>query len=313
MLIFADVANWNKPSLSDAMLKELQERSPNLRQFGLMELSVANISAANLPPKLHHLSITQSLVPPGWFKPIVAQDLISELCYLDLSNSTKTSNADLKDLCSRKEIQTLKLGGCYRVTEEGLKVVAETLKGLRVLDISETQCTDLALHHISRNLSELTQLDMTKCGKVTDGGVATVAALLKKLEMLKLNGCCKVTDGALQAVAATLKRLTVLEISDTSCTDIGLEHICCNLTKLVHLDLSRCSKVTDTQVLNVAASLPELQWLSLKQCVDISDVSAVALSKLSCLQYLDLHGTKLSQTAAADLMAALKQCQVVHG
>lgn len=310
-LLLAAIANQKKPSLSDAMLKELQDRCPNLVEFSLMHLDTNTISAALLPPKAQQLSITSSHVPTGWYRAIPENNLMPDLCFLDLTGSSKTSNIDLKDLCSRKKIQTLKLNGCYRVTDEGCKTVAETLSGLTHLEISETQCTDLALHHISRNLGDLLHLDFSKCGKVTDGGVATVASLLKKLESLKMNRCYKIQEGGLKAVAENLKRLTVLEIADTACTDTVLGDICGNLTELQRLNLTRCGKVTDVEMVNVSRSLSKLQWLSLEQCTEVSDKSVEAFHLLTCLQYLNVNRTKVTNTARDELQAALKHCQIV--
>merc|ERR1711976_320166 len=115
-------------------------------------VNLTNVSAEWLPKNLEEISVNSSLVPQGWFHVMSVKKLCPHLRSVDLSQSTKTNYQDLKDLSNYEELEVLKLNGCYRVTEEGLKSAAENLVNLHTLEIAETQCTDLALHHICRKL-----------------------------------------------------------------------------------------------------------------------------------------------------------------
>ena len=113
-------------------------------------------------------------------------------------------------LCSRPTITTLKLNGCYRITDEGFQAIAEQLKNLEVLCIRETECTDLAIHHISRNLKGLQHLDLTQCGRITDGAIGSIASSLHKLRWLSIAGCDKVTEDGIKQFS-NLKLLETLK------------------------------------------------------------------------------------------------------
>ena len=200
--------HWNRATLSDAMLKDLQDRCPNMIILELCQANLTNVSVDNLPKKLQQLIIKSSLVTPGWFNGLATSStILQNLCLVDLSQSSKTSNADVKQICNRQSITVLKLTGCYRISEDGLKHIADNLVDLTVLHISETSCTDLALHHISRQQKKLQELDISKCGQITDGGLGSIITGLSGLTWLSIADCPKITLSA----ARQLTRLTKLK------------------------------------------------------------------------------------------------------
>ena len=210
-------ADWKRSSLSDAMLRDLQERCPNVKVLHLRSTNLTLVSATNLPDKLQKLMITQSLIPPGWFKTIADNDRVKDLTYLDLSKSTKTTNSDLKDIATRSNLTVLNINGNYRVTEKGLKVIAQRLPNLEVLEISETGCTDLALHHIGRGLTKLKRLNLSRCHQISNSGAETIADCLMELEWLHLGECKQLTDSGLRGFHK-LKKLRHLVVTETGCT-----------------------------------------------------------------------------------------------
>lgn len=178
-----------------------------MKTLELVRTNLTPVSLANFPNHLEELLITDSLVPHGWFSHMSKEGSFPKLKLLHLSQSSKTSDADLKDIIAKSSLTVLKLRGCYRVTEKGLQAVAESQKELDVLEISETQCTDLALHHIGRNLTKLKTLNISGCVKVTNAGVAVLAACLRDLESLDMNGCPLDT----QTCLGNLKKLKKLK------------------------------------------------------------------------------------------------------
>ncbi len=188
------------------MLKDLQDRCPNMIILELCQANLTNVSVDNLPKMLKQLIIKSSLVTPGWFNGLTTSSVILQnLCHVDLSYSSKTSNTDIKHICTRKSITFLKLNGCYRVTEEGLKHISDNLLGLTVLHISETACTDLSLHHISRQQKKLQELDISKCGQITDGGLGSVITGLSELTWLSIADCPKIAVSAARQLTKLIK------------------------------------------------------------------------------------------------------------
>ena len=190
--------NWMKHNLSNAMLKELKERCPNMKTLTLIKSNLSSVSAEHLPCKLQELCITSCFLPPKWFSHVdiaVKQSLLS----LDLSNSSKLSNMDLKDIKDFNNLQFLSINGCYRVTEEGLLTVNEFTK-LSVLEMAETGCTDLNLHHIARRNTLLTKLNLRACRQITDGGLSNLATGLKKLNYLDVTKCEKLSPAGIRTL-----------------------------------------------------------------------------------------------------------------
>ena len=215
--LLAAGVSWKKATLSDAMLRDLLERCPNMVTLELTQANITNVVIDNLPSSLETLIITHSLVTPGWFQALTTNNkILSELRHVDLSYSSKTSNADVKHLCSRPTITTLKLNGCYRVTDEGFQSLAEHLTGLTVLCLRETVCTDLAIHHICRNQKKLEHLDLTQCDQITDGAFGSIKDGLAKLTWISVARCAKLTDGGAQQ----LLDMKQLRYKDTG----GLKH-----------------------------------------------------------------------------------------
>ena len=195
----AAVVNWNKMSLSDAMLKELSDRCPNIKHLGLVMASVTSLSVTKLPPGLTSLSITQSFIPSGWFH---VPNLLPELTELDLSDSTKTSSVDMKDIAKWTKLKVLRLNGCYRVKEEGLLAVAAACKSVTVLEIAETGVTDSAIHHLSRAMPGLTRLNLARCNNVNDGSMETITACLHNLDWIDVTGCKRLTGRGVAKLTA---------------------------------------------------------------------------------------------------------------
>ncbi len=206
------------------MLRDLKERCPNMRELTLIKSNLSNVSIENLPYKLKILTITHCMIPPGWFSNVIKEEVLDDLENLDLSNSTKTSNRDLKDISGMASLKNLTLNGCYRITEDGLKAVVENMVNLEVLELSSTSCTDLVFHIMCRNMGKLKDLNMSECKGVTGGGLGSIGSGLKNLESLNISGCEAVTDDTLPHFQ-NMKKLQQLDIRNTKATPAGVDRL----------------------------------------------------------------------------------------
>lgn len=188
------VANWKKNNLSIAMMKELSDRCPKITHLELVKANLSTVPANTIPSTLTTLTITNSLIPNGWFKEMCEGRLLPRLEEIDLSYSTKTSNGDLKDLSLLTDLKVLRVNGCYRVKEEGLKAIGENCKHLLVLEISGTGCTDLAIHIICRNVVNLERINLEGCQQVKDGSMETINTCLKQLKWINVKDCSGLTQ-----------------------------------------------------------------------------------------------------------------------
>ena len=215
--MFSEVKNWNKPSVSDAMLRDLQERCPNLQHLEMVHVSLTGVSSANLPMSLHSLSITHSRLPTRWFHAAIKADRLKNLTHLDLSLSTMTSKTDINDIIKLTGLTSLKINGCYRVKMDGLRALAGALVKMTHLEVGGTGCTDLAVHHISRNMPLLEELSVCDSERLSDGAVDDIASNLHSLQRLNLHQCQKVTDGVLKPLSK-MKHLKYCNFKSTLIT-----------------------------------------------------------------------------------------------
>lgn len=189
-------ASWNKATVSNAMLDDLHNRCPNITTIHLLQVNIDTLSVEKFPAKLTNLTLNKCSWPVGWLK----KANFLQLQYLDLSRTSRIDNTEIDDIIKFVSLETLKLQGCYRVKETGIRKVAENLTGLRTLDLGETECTDLALHHISRHLTHLVSLSLSSCKEVSASGLSSMTEGLQQLQHLDISGCSKLDKTCLKLI-----------------------------------------------------------------------------------------------------------------
>ena len=198
------------------MLGELCDRCPQIRSLHLEQCNTDNVNSDKLPSSLTYLTLRNCSWQPRWFKS--RKQTLSNLKHLDLSHTTRVDNFDAEDISTFSNLEELKLNSCYRISETGIEKLTKLSK-LRVLAISGTGCTDLALHHICRNLGSLQRLDISKCTKFTGSSIQNIGVSLKCLEYLNVSECTQLNLDWLQCLSDCLKLCEV----DVSGTDLSEE------------------------------------------------------------------------------------------
>ncbi len=162
-------------------------------------------------------------------------------------NSTKMTDAGLKQLAGLKSLQALYLAGT-QVTDAGLKELAG-LKSLQTLDFRGTQVTDAGLKELA-GLKSLQRLYLNHT-KVTGVGLKELAGP-NSLQLLNLGGS-EVTDAGLKEVGR-LNSLQSLIMWGTQVTDVGVKELY-GLKNLRNLELLG-TKVTDAGLAELQKELP---------------------------------------------------------
>ncbi|CAG5117235.1 unnamed protein product [Candidula unifasciata] len=216
-VLAGDHKSWRAP-LSDAMLKNLAARCPNLQLLHLHDCGTSNISFASLPPSITCLKIVSSFWQPRWMKD--KQKHLAKLEHLTLK-SVQVDAYDLEDIAFWKSLKCLSLMGCYRLGTSGVKTIADHLTELELLNLSGTHIDDLAVHHIAACLTKLKELSLAKCPSVSNGALATIAEGLPVLNKLDISYCPRITMIGLESlfisklsvlIVERLKRLSETEI-----------------------------------------------------------------------------------------------------
>ncbi|KAK4185349.1 hypothetical protein QBC35DRAFT_389695 [Podospora australis] len=102
---------------------------------------------------------------------------------------------------------------------------------------------------------KLRHLDLTKCSRLTENSVKSLADMVPDLEALQLSGLTHVTDAALEPILASVPRLTHLEVEDLNelTNTLFSQHLvkapCA--PRLEHLSISSCENIGDTGMLPV--------------------------------------------------------------
>ncbi|CCI39442.1 unnamed protein product [Albugo candida] len=195
-----------------------------------------------------------------------------------------------------KEMSSLALKGCSRVTTKGLSHLGSLLK-LRRLDFRYCK-------HISGLCKEWTQLNALwlSCTNFKESD-AFILATMKYLQELDLR-CCVVTKCSFTFVSQ-LQNLVRLCVAETALTDESLIVLCKRLKKLQLLDIS-CTEVTDSGTILID-KLEELRELHM-DTPGITNRSLGRIGKLKKLARLNLFAANVTDEG----VESLAQLEALH-
>jgi len=165
---------------------------------------------------------------------------------------------------------SLDISGSERITDRGIKAIADICITLKELSISGSyQVTDVGLRSVSLGCPHLRSLNLSGCMGVAGPGFAVVGQCCRNLNELKLSGCRQIPTWVM------------LNIFDG-----------CRL--LENLDLSYCNKLGDHEVKQMAEKCNVIKDLNLRECKQVSDVGVLAVSQgCSNLETIDLSRSEL--------------------
>ncbi|KAK6180564.1 hypothetical protein SNE40_012696 [Patella caerulea] len=223
-----------KYSMSDAMLKDLCERCPNIKTLHLYQCNTDNLDCQKLPATLTALAIRSSVWQPRWFKLHNKPALLPLLKSLDVSGSARVDNFDIEDLNQWSNLEELKMNECYRVGQNGLTSISMNLTKLKNLELAGTMITELSMHHISRHLKLLEKLNLSRAVGLSDSCLDEISSGLTQLRYLNISGCSEVTCGGIKSLLS-LKKLETLVLKNIMLSDTELKDIqSVSLCKIIH-------------------------------------------------------------------------------
>jgi len=200
-------------------------------------------------------------------------------------------------------IREFTLRGCD-IDDRELKCLCGELSNiskLEVLRLPQNIFTDQA-GSLLGNLKSLTELDLSKCAKITDATVRAVADQCKSLRSLDLSECSGLTDNSGVEIAKLtgLERLFLKECK--SLTDKAFVSIAKGCPDLTHLDISSCVLIGDGALRAIGGGCKKLEILELAFCKNVTDASVVKMAEKfgKSIKKLGLgHCSKLTDKSVA--------------
>ncbi|XP_030587051.1 F-box/LRR-repeat protein 2 isoform X2 [Archocentrus centrarchus] len=241
---------------------------------------------------------------------------LKSLTHLSLSRDWRITEKGLSDLLLLPSLSFLDLSECLHISgTEMVKCLKGSNAARAQLEtLNLKSCTyfrNLAVFSLAQLLGDsLRELDLTSCINVTDLSVCAIATYLQKLVVLRLGWCKEVTDWGLMGMVQTTNCEPDEETGDKGprftrtfgnmgffkpprlpfeerpklVTQNDLEQFkqqagasLLALSRLQELDLSACSKLTDSSITQVV-HFPELHRLSLSMLPEITDASLASVA-----------------------------------
>ncbi|CAK7567750.1 MAG: hypothetical protein SEPTF4163_005718 [Sporothrix epigloea] len=251
-----------------------------------------------------------------------------KLAHINLTGLTCVYNETcftLAEHCTQLEL--LNLSWCRNTTAIGVQTVLRSCPKLRDLRVGEVTgfdslevaktffetnrlerlvmsgCCDLTdsslkamLHGIDPQIDLLTDrpvvpprhlrhLDLSRCTRLTDRGVASLGYCVPNLEGLVLSGCATLTDRALEPIFASAPKLSHLDLED--------------LVELKNELFSKC--------LAKSECAKTLKHLSISYCEDVGDAGMIPVFR-SCtnLRSVEMDNTRVSDLSLTEAAAMVR-------
>ncbi|CAK7229224.1 hypothetical protein SBRCBS47491_007173 [Sporothrix bragantina] len=251
-----------------------------------------------------------------------------KLAHINLTGLTCVSNETCLTLAEHcTQLEVLNLSWCKSATAKGVQTVLKSCAKLRDLRVGEIRgfdslsvaktffdtnrlerlvmsgCSDLTdssfqamLHGIDPPIDLLTDrpivpprrlrhLDLSRCTRLTDRGVAALGYCVPDLEGLVLGGCPTLTDQALEPIFASTPKLSHLDLEDL----VELK----NVLFSNHLAKSECIRT--------------LKHLSISYCEDVGDTGMVPVFRACTnLRSVEMDNTRVSDLSLAEAAAMVR-------
>ncbi|XP_068941869.1 F-box/LRR-repeat protein 2-like isoform X2 [Petaurus breviceps papuanus] len=248
------------------------------------------------------------------------------LWHLRMEKLQRLTDAGFSALHRLQELRSLDIAECCLVSGRELSKALEFPKGPppHLTSLRLAYCSllkDKSVISLAQGLSSsLKVLDLSSCVSLTNSSLLAISANLPQLTVLRLAWCKEITDSGLLGLVdpgeekdkgPKLSRnfgdmgfflpqlppepLTPLESPSQETPSRELTASLLMLKALQELDLTACSKLTDTSLAKVL-KFPRLKQLSLSLLLELTDTGLVAVAKgCPSLEHLALsHCNRLS-------------------
>ena len=223
----------------------------------------------------------------------------------------------------------LNVSGLNGVTNQTCRSIAQSCQQLESLNVA--WCSNMDAKGLRRIIDNCPRLRELRAGEIKgfdDEGIMETIFKTNMLERLLMPGCSSLTDDALRVmcegvgsevdpltnkVIAPPRKLKHLDLSRcTGLTDVGIQSLAERVPDLEGLELAGCTTLTDGALTELIDSVPNLTHLDLEDLAELTNFALQNLSKAPCksrLQHLSIsYCEKLGDTG---MLPVIKACQML--
>ena len=215
--------NTTMEMLTVAFMNHLCGKCPDLSSLSLERFDLRDIPLEVFPHNLKRLSLRESMLTMGWFDCLKFHFSL-DLTFLDLHSCSKISNNDLESLSYLKNVKTLILCNCYRISARGIPSITANMKKLKYVDLSGCPgVNNVVLFYLSK--LRLEHLGLRFCHLITSAGLNQLFLhdVGRTLKSLDLYSCHELKNDALDVIAYHTTCLRLLDVG--GCDQLTLEKV----------------------------------------------------------------------------------------
>lgn len=196
---------------------------------------------------------------------------------LDLSYSLQFTDF-LKEI--PHNLGELVVSSCNWMNNETLKKLIEICPNLEKLILGSDVNLNFEAWSVLRNLPLLKALDLSRCSQIRNEDLKLILQSAEGLESLSLEECYGITDEGFNVIPLYNTRFVKMNFARTSLSDQPLIELANQCSRMTHLDITRCEKITEKGLLEAIRSSRALKEIKLTNC----NVSEAFVSKLKSIK-----------------------------
>lgn len=270
-------------------------------------------------------------MPESWGKDAqIITDACRNLEYFSLEGCRIDRSSVHYFLLRNPRLMHINLSGMKSLSNSALKIIAQNCPQLEHLNIS--WCPNVDSRGLIRVVQSCSRLKDLRAGEVKGFNDQTLLLELfnrNTLERLFVDHCVELDDEALQVliqgvdpeVDPLTERAVVsprnfrhLDLSRCSqLTDKGVKSLAGNIPSLCGLQLSYCEELTDDALTGILESTPHMTHLNLEEVDHLSNSTLQNLAKSPCAPHLrHLNISYCENLGDSGMLQVIKSCPKLH-
>ena len=212
---------------------ELNENShfgPILKQCpGLISLDISrspefNRQLLDIPRSLQALTIMEcAWTSRDTFKQLLG--ICPELKQINLSNNVHLNFSAWGELAKFKQLKNLSLDLCHQIPDADLGIILKGCGNLTTLSLSKCiKIGEKGFLELAKSLPRLTHLNLHRCS-VTDNALVEIASRCRNLSVLDISACGELTEKGMVAFVRNAASLQELNLNRCRITSTAIDEI----------------------------------------------------------------------------------------